>query len=227
MHNPPLAGLYAITDARETDPGRLIDASEQALRGGVRMLQFRDKSDDTIRRRQIGTALRTLTRDFGALLIINDDVELAVTTGANGVHLGRDDADLRLARQALGPDAIIGVSCYNQFELAQQAAASGANYVAFGCFFPSRTKPGARQATPDLLQRAKRELDIPVAAIGGITVQNAVPLINAGARMLAMVDGLFGQPNIAATARRYNTLFHTDLAHSTLPTGALNPKIYR
>jgi thiamine-phosphate pyrophosphorylase len=177
----------------------------------VRILQFRDKSDNTARRRQTGTALRALTRDFDALLIINDDVELAVATGANGVHLGRGDTDLRLARQALGSDAIIGVSCYNQFELARQAAAGSANYVAFGRFFPSRTKPNALHATLDLLRRAKRELDIPVAAIGGITVQNAIPLINAGARMLAMVDGLFGQPNIAATARRYNTLFHTDL----------------
>lgn len=207
MNNLPLAGLYAITDARETHSERLTQAVEQALRGGVRILQFRDKSDDTTRRQQIGMALRALTHDFDALLIINDDVKLARTLNADGVHLGQDDTSLQYARQALGANAIIGVSCYNRFELAQLAAANGANYVAFGRFFPSHTKPDAVQATTDLLQRTKRELNIPVAAIGGITLQNAASLTAAGAHMLAVVDGLFGQPDITTTARHYNAFF--------------------
>jgi len=206
MHDR-LRGLYAITDARVTDPKQIVRAVEQALLGGARLVQYRDKGDDDARRAETAGRLRRLTRTHGALLIINDDVELAAQSGADGVHIGRHDAALREARARLGREAIIGVSCYNQFQLAQQAVAAGADYVAFGRFFPSRTKPDAVPADLDLLCRAKRELDVPVAAIGGIGIDNAAPLVAAGADMLAVVDGLFAQADIRAAAERFRALF--------------------
>ncbi len=206
-HRPRLHGLYAITDARETDPDTIAHAVAQALHGGARIIQFRDKSSAPSHRQQTARTLRELTRRHRALLIINDDVALTTLCDADGVHIGRHDADLREARNQLSADTIIGVSCYNRFELAQQAAQAGADYVAFGRFFPSKTKPDAVPANPALIHRAKQELDIPVVAIGGITADNATPLIAAGADMLAVVDGLFGQANIHTTAEQYQQLF--------------------
>jgi thiamine-phosphate pyrophosphorylase len=138
--------------------------------------------------------------------IINDDVALAAAIGADGVHLGRDDGDIAAARQQLR-HGIVGLSCYNEWPLAKAAAAAGADYVAFGAFFPSTTKPNAARAAPDLLKRSRQELDIPVVAIGGITPENGRDLIAAGADMLAVVQGVFGQPDIQAAARRYAALF--------------------
>ena len=207
MTDTRLRGLYAITDARETDPQKIAHAVEQALLGGARIVQFRDKSDNRPRRLRSARALRELTRQHQALLIINDDVTLAAQSEADGVHIGRHDTELRKARSQLGADAIIGVSCYNQFLLAQQAAQAGADYIAFGRFFPSRTKPDAVPASLHLLQQAKQELDIPVVAIGGITTDNATPLIEAGADMLAVVDGLFAQPDIRAASEKLRKLF--------------------
>ncbi|HEB93065.1 MAG TPA: thiamine phosphate synthase [Gammaproteobacteria bacterium] len=203
---PRLRGLYAITDARETDPGAIAHAVEQTLHGGAAIIQLRDKSCDHPRRLRTAQALRELTHQHHALLIINDDVALAATCNADGVHIGQHDTELRTARSQLGPRAIIGVSCYNRFELAQQAAASGADYVAFGRFFPSKTKPDAVAASFDLIRRAKQELDIPVVAIGGISAQNAAPLLDAGADMLAVINNLFGQTDIRTAAQQYQTL---------------------
>ena len=202
-----LRGLYAITDANTRDPAKLLHDVTAALRGGARLIQYRDKSSDSALRETTGRALLALARQHAALLLINDDVPLAQAIGAHGVHLGQHDLDITEARRLLGPDAVIGVSCYNRFELAQQAAVAGADYVAFGRFFPSRTKPDAVPAGLELLRRAKRELVTPVVAIGGITLENAPPLIQAGADMLAVIDGLFGQADIEATARAFQALF--------------------
>ncbi len=216
MTDTRLRGLYAITDARETDPQKIARAVEQALLGGARIIQFRDKSGHRPRRQQTAQALRQLTRQHQALFIINDDVALAATCNADGVHIGQHDTELREARTQLGPQAIIGISCYNRFELAQQAAANGADYVAFGRFFPSRTKPDAVPAGLDLVHQAKQALDIPVVAIGGITVDNAAPLIEAGTDMLAVVDGLFSQPDVCASAEQFQKLFihHRDTEYT-------------
>jgi len=205
-----LAGLYAITDASHTDPETLARAVELALRGGARLIQYRDKTRQPARRARCAKMLRALTHRHRALLIINDDCRLADAVQADGVHLGRDDACIAEARALLGPAAIIGVSCYNRYQLARQAAAAGADYVAFGRFHPSRTKPDAVQADRELLRRAKRELNIPLVAIGGITAANARPLIDAGADMLAVVGDLFSQPDIEAAARQYQPLFNDD-----------------
>ncbi len=149
-------------------------------------------------------------------LIINDDVELAATVGAAGVHLGRDDGDPVAARTRLGPDAIIGVSCYDRLDLAQAATRAGASYCAFGSFFHSSVKPNAVRATPDLLSRARRHIPVPLVAIGGITPQNAGLLIAAGADLLAVITGVFAAPNITAAAQAFSHLF--DIEPGKRPT---------
>lgn len=185
----------------------LTAAVAQALTGGARLIQYRDKGVDALRRRAEATALCALCRAHGVPLLINDDVALAATVGAAGVHLGRDDIPLIEARARLGTRALIGVSCYNSLDRAHQAIAAGADYVAFGRFFPSHSKPDALQADPVLLNQAHATLSVPVVAIGGITPDNGVELLAAGADILAVIDGVFAQPDIEAAARRYARLF--------------------
>ena len=207
MTGPALRGLYVITDPNLIAPGALTEQVGAALRGGARIVQYRDKGTDPARRQREAADLVALCREHGALLILNDDVELARTVGADGVHLGREDLSLEQARARLGPGRIIGVSCYDEPERAERAAAASADYVAFGRFFPSRTKPQAVQASPELLIRARAALDVPVAAIGGITPENGKALIDAGADMLAVIHGVFGQEAVEQAARRFADLF--------------------
>jgi len=206
----PLRGLYAITDSSLIAPGRLLEAVSCAITGGATVIQYRDKGLDGPRRESDARDLLVLCRSHGVPLIINDDVALAQSVGADGVHLGRDDIPLAEARHILGGAAVIGVSCYNNFELAVTAQAEGADYIAFGRFFASQTKPGAVQASMDLIRRAKVTLAIPVAAIGGITPDNGAVLVEAGVDMLAVVGGLFGQPDPRRAARRYTQLFEQE-----------------
>lgn len=195
-----LQGLYVITDGSTGDV--LLGKVEQALRGGAAIVQYRDKTSDTLRRKQEAAALRALCRAHNASFIINDDVELAKTVQADGVHVGKDDAALAAAREYLGTAAVIGVSCYNRLELAQQ----GADYFAFGSFFPSPTKPHAPRATLELLQQARRQFSLPLCAIGGITLENAPELLENGADMLAVITDVFNSPDIALQAARYQAL---------------------
>ena len=207
MNDPGLKGLYAITDGSLTPGPALVPAVEAAIRGGARLVQYRDKSADAARRRQEAAALAVLCRGHGVTFIVNDDVELALDCGADGVHLGREDAALASARVRLGPRTLIGVSCYDSLEAAVSAAHGGADYIAFGSFYASGTKPGAVRAPLELLTEARRALSIPVCAIGGITPENGVRLVNAGADMLAVIRGLFAAPDVAKAARAYAALF--------------------
>ncbi len=202
-----LHGLYAITGTPLATTQQLVAQVSSAIEGGARTVQYRDKSDDQKRRRKQAGALRALCQQRGTLFIINDDIELTLAVEADGVHLGKDDGSLAQARQQLG-NRIIGVSCYNDWPRAEAAQTAGADYVAFGAFFPSSTKPDAPRATVDLLEKARAELTIPCVAIGGITPANGGPLVQAGANMLAVVDGIFGQDDIARAARRYAELFN-------------------
>ena len=201
-----ISGLYAITpDCANTDT--LISLSRQALAGGARILQYRNKSASPALRVEQAAALRKLTREFSAAYIVNDDAQLAAHVGAEGVHLGADDGSLAQARTLLGPDKIIGCSCYNRLSLAHQAVDAGADYVAFGAFFRSTVKPGAAVADQQLLRQARNELTIPIVAIGGINHGNGKPLIDAGADMLAVVSALFAAPDITAAARAFSSMF--------------------
>ena len=198
----PAGGLYAISDGPRAD---LLAACAAALHGGAAVLQYRDKSRDAARHLDEASALAALCADFRVPLIINDDVELAATLGC-GVHLGADDAKLAAARARLGPSAVIGVSCYDSLERARAAAAAGADYLAFGAFFPSPTKPRAVRADAALL-RAALPLGLPLVAIGGITPDNAAPLIAAGAAFVAAISGVFTAADPERAARQYAELF--------------------
>jgi thiamine-phosphate pyrophosphorylase len=185
----------------------LATAVESAIRGGAGLVQYREKSADRSRRLAEAGALLELCRGHGVPLIINDDVALAAETGADGVHLGKDDGRVEDARVRLGPRAVIGVSCYDSLERAVQAAHDGADYVAFGSFFASSNKPQAVRAPLALLTEARRELNIPICAIGGITPDNGAGLVSAGADMLAVINGLFAADDVTTAARAYSKLF--------------------
>ena len=202
-----LHGLYVLTDATLLPEPQLLDGVTAAIRGGAQLVPFRDKSADSVRRQRQAAALLTLCREHAIPLIVNDDVELAHIIGADGVHLGRDDVPLAHARVRLGPHALIGVSCYDALPRAVAAARAGADYVAFGSFFASPSKPDAVAAPLELLTRARRELSIPLCAIGGIRPDNAAALLSAGADMLAVISGVFAAPDIQAAARDYTRLF--------------------
>jgi thiamine-phosphate pyrophosphorylase len=203
------SGLYAIT-AETADTAKLLTQVEAALAGGVAVVQYRDKSDDVARRHEQASELVALCRQHGVPLIVNDDLRLADLCDADGVHLGRDDSRLNEARIILGRDKFIGASCYQSLELAQAAQAAGADYVAFGSFFSSPTKPAAPRADLALLREAARMLRIPIVAIGGITLANAPQLLNAGADSLAVLSALFDAPDIRASARDLNQLFEIE-----------------
>lgn len=204
-----ISGLYAVTpDVANTTA--LIAMTHQALAGGARLVQYRNKSADAVLRLEQAGALLQLCRTYNAPLIVNDHVEVAVEVDADGVHLGREDVattGIAEARRRLGAGKIIGVSCYNRLESAVEAEQQGVDYVAFGTFFISATKPGAMVAAADLLRRAKQKLSIPVVAIGGITPDNAAELLAQGADAVAVIDALFSAPDIQSAAEKFSRLF--------------------
>lgn len=204
--NKPVSGLYAVTPEL-TDSIALVSKVDAALRGGARVIQYRSKSiAGSLRRSQAGE-IASLCRFWNALFIVNDSVELAREVDADGVHLGKDDGDVPAARTMLGPGKLIGVSCYGEIGRARAAVSQGADYVAFGSFFSSSTKPQALRAGTELLEIAASEIALPVVAIGGITEDNAAGLIAAGADAVAVVSALFDALDVEAQARRFARLF--------------------
>jgi thiamine-phosphate pyrophosphorylase len=201
-----IKGLYAITPD-ELDTSKLLGQVEQALRGGAGVLQYRNKLAGALLRLEQAAALREMTRKFGAIFIVNDDVQLAAQVSADGVHLGAEDGDIAAARAVLGHDRLIGASCYNRAPLAVQAVRQGADYVAFGAFFASSVKPGAVAAEVAMLQSVRRELKVPIVAIGGITVENGKQLVAAGADALAVISALWQAADIALAAKEFSHLF--------------------
>lgn len=201
-----LRGLYAVTPD-VADEEQLLSAVQKALRGGVRLLQYRDKAAAPPRRQRLAAALRELSHEYGACLIINDDPALAVAIGADGVHLGADDGDLASARRALPAGMLLGASCYADLDRARAAVAAGADYVAFGAVCPSPTKPQAVRAPLELFSRWRAESCVPACAIGGITLTEAPRIVAAGAAMLAVITDIFGAPDIARRAADYQRLF--------------------
>ena len=206
MRDARLHGVYAITDPVLCGE-HLVDKVLAAIQGGIRILQYRNKQASLAAQFEEATKLLSLCQQHDVLFIINDDVDLASEVNADGVHLGQQDHALLEARQQLGNEKIIGISCNNRFDDAQTAQQEGGDYIAFGRFFSSMTKPQAPQAEIGLLQRAENELQIPVVAIGGISPDNGRSLIEAGADMLAVIHGIFGQADVRLAAQGYAELF--------------------
>jgi thiamine-phosphate pyrophosphorylase len=203
-----LHGLYAVTPDDRLLP-RLSALVQAALDGGTHLIQYRNKQAPAPLRRAQAAELLRICRAYGAKLIVNDDVWMAVEIGADGAHIGRDDIDLRTAREALGPKRILGVSCYDELSRVEAAARAGADYVGIGSMFPSSTKPGAVAATTGLLAEARRQFELPIAAIGGITLKNAPQVIAAGADMVAVISDLFDAMDISKRAAQFQQLFET------------------
>lgn len=202
-------GIYAITDEVLLPPDIFIGRVQAALEAGVSLLQYRNKGVDASLRHEQCHQLRSICDHHGTQLLVNDDVELCLEVGADGVHLGQGDIQLAQARAMLGDDAIIGVTCHSSVELAWQAQQEGASYVAFGRFFPSITKPHAPPADIQVLTSARQRLTVPLVAIGGINAENGAALIEAGADLLAVIHYLFATPNTAQQVRKLNRLFPT------------------
>jgi thiamine-phosphate pyrophosphorylase len=201
-----ISGLYAVTpEIADTD--LLVTKVRAALGGGAAILQYRSKSLDTVRLRAQAEAIARVCRETGTCFIVNDSPALASEVDADGVHIGSDDIDIASARSLIGPGKLIGVSCYNRIDVARQAVAEGASYVAFGSFFPSGTKPAAVRARTGLLSSARTDLPVPLVAIGGIRLENAQELLDAGADALAVVSALFDADDIEAEARKWSRLF--------------------
>lgn len=202
-----LRGLYVITDATLIPRDRFMTTVEAAVRGGATMVQLREKMASPEAIIRLGRELLTVTRRYGALLIVNDHPNVAREIGADGVHVGREDPPVAEARALLGPDAIIGASCYGDVARAVAAEQAGADYVAFGTPFPSPTKTKRTDTPLGIFREAKRQVQVPVFAIGGIAVGNAQQVIAAGADGIAVVSGVFGAADVEAAARALAQLF--------------------
>ena len=203
-----IQGLYAITAPELIAPEKLISSIENAIFGGAKIVQYRNKSASHSQQYQQARELSHLCKQHQVCFIINDDPQLAKAVNADGVHVGKEDGKITDARKQLGSQAIIGVSCYNDLKNAQKAIAQGADYVAFGRFFPSKTKPEAVQADLQLLEQASEQLTVPIVAIGGVTQDNAQQLIARGAHAIAVINDLFHDDQaIYHTAKIYQALF--------------------
>jgi thiamine-phosphate pyrophosphorylase len=201
-----IAGLYAITPDL-ADTNELLRKVRLALQGGARVLQYRNKLANAALQLHQAATLRDLTREFNVTFIVNDEAALAAQVDADGVHLGGDDGSVAAARSLLGDAGIIGVSCYNRAPLALAAVQQGADYVAFGAFFSSTVKPEAVKAEVEMLRDVRSEIHIPIVAIGGITQQNGVELVQAGADALAVISALWDTSDIEQAAKEFSTLF--------------------
>ncbi len=208
MKNHPfnISGLYAITP-NDLDTSRLCKNVEFALRGGASVVLYRNKVADSGLRLIQASALLALCRSYGVPLVINDHLDLCAQIDADGLHLGATDCDLGAARRLLGADKIIGASCYNQLALAQKAELDGASYVAFGECFSTESEPNAVNVPLSMFKEAKQSLFIPLLAVGGITLENASEVIQAGATSIATMEGLFDAKNIQETSQAFVRLF--------------------
>ncbi|CAN7720726.1 thiamine phosphate synthase [Pseudoduganella sp. LjRoot289] len=204
-----MQGLYLVTPNWD-DTSRLLDVSEQALAEGVALLQYRHKDANPELRMEQSSALLALCRRYSVPFIINDHVDLCLLLGADGIHLGGTDAEVAQVRAQLGPDTIIGSSCYGDMQRALDAQAAGASYVAFGGFYPSRVKQYAVTTQPSILDQAREHIRLPRVVIGGMTPHNAAPLVARGAHMVAAVSSVYMSENPAQAVRDFNTLFATE-----------------
>ncbi len=201
-----MKGLYIVTPDWD-DTEKLLRVTEQALQGGAALLQYRHKTADAALRQQQAEALLSLCRRYQRPFIINDYVDLCLALDADGIHVGGTDASVAEVRAMVGADKIVGASCYGDLELAHAAYRAGASYVAFGGFYPSRVKKYPVTTSPDIVTRAKAEIAVPNVVIGGMTQENAVPLIAAGADMVAAISSVYLADDPTAAARSFVALF--------------------
>lgn len=199
-------GLYAITDCEHHSPSKVIETSEKILAAGISLLQYRHKGSDHNEVIKLGKQLVSLCHQYNTPFIMNDNPDIAETLGADGIHLGKEDGRLADVR-AKYPEMLIGISCYNDLQRAIKAEKEGADYIAFGAFYPTAIKPNAVTASPETMLEAKSKLKIPVVAIGGITPENGKTLIEHGADFLAVISGLYSDPDPANKTKIYNSLF--------------------
>ena len=202
-----IKGLYAITPDM-ADLNTLIQKTQLAIEGGAFMVQYRSKIQDRDVKMQQCAAILRLCREYKIPCIVNDDVDMCRILEADGVHLGEKDDNIADVRRILGEDAIIGSSCYDQLNRAKQAQNEGASYVAFGAMFETLTKPNAPRATLELLREAKSQIQIPIVAIGGITMNNAHDVIETGIDAIAVINSLFEAKTIKETAETFSKMFH-------------------
>jgi thiamine-phosphate pyrophosphorylase len=207
MSDKKIQGVYAITDPHLLSDDILYDSVSQAIDAGISVLQYRNKTASYDLQLQQAERLNTLCQNNQVLFIINDSIKLAKQVSADGVHLGKEDNNISQAREQLGKKATIGISCYNQLQQAIEAEQYGADYIAFGRFFPSKTKPHATAADPQIITHAKQKISIPIVAIGGITEENASTVIEAGADSIAVINGIFAQENINNAVKDLGELF--------------------
>ena len=201
MHE--LQGLYVITDAEYHINNDMISKTAEVLTAGAKIIQYCDKVHTIAEQIAVAQKLRELTTRHNSLFIVNDHLEVAQSCNADGVHLGKDDASIQQARNQLGNEKIIGASCYTSFENAEAANRASADYIAFGSFFPSPTKPNAPKASVELLKRAKKEFSTPICAIGGITPENAQDVVGAGADMIAVISSIFNASSPSRAVQEY------------------------
>jgi len=203
-----IEGLYAVTPD-EPDTERLVKLVTQVVAGGAAIVQYRNKIASAALREAQAHALASVCRNARVTFIVNDHVDLAISVGADGVHVGREDEEFSRLRARLGKERLIGVSCYNDVARAVQARDAGADYVAFGGFFPSSTKPGTAPSSLSMIAEAKRVIGLPIVAIGGITAENGRLLVQAGADALAVISALFGAEDVRAMAGRFASMFES------------------
>jgi thiamine-phosphate pyrophosphorylase len=201
-----MRGLYLVTPDWD-DTAALIAATGQALRAGAALVQYRHKSASPELRREQAAQLLALCRRHGRPFIINDHLDLCMELDADGVHVGGLDASVAEARKALGAGKIVGASCYGDRQLARAASTSGASYVAFGGFYPSRVKQYPVTTPADIVDWAKAEIPLPCVVIGGMTPQNAAPLVARGADMVAAISSVYGAQQIDAAVHDFAQLF--------------------
>ena len=201
-----MKGLYLVTpDWDDTD--QLLMVSEAGLRAGAALLQYRHKTASPALRKEQAAALLALCRRYQRPFIVNDFVDLCIELDADGIHVGGTDLSVAQVRLQVGVDKIVGASCYGDLELARKAWQAGASYVAFGGFYPSRVKKYAVTTSPEILTQARAEIPLPSVVIGGMTPENAAPLVTKGADMVAAISSVYGAPDPEAQARRFVSLF--------------------
>jgi thiamine-phosphate pyrophosphorylase len=201
-----LRGLYLVTPDWD-DTQQLLQITEQAIRGGVALLQYRHKTADAALRQEQAECLQALCRTYKVPFIINDYVDLCLALDADGIHVGGTDASVAQVRAAVGSNKIVGASCYGSIELAHDAHRAGASYVAFGGFYPSKVKKYPVTTSPDIVAQSKREIPLPAVVIGGMTYANAAPLVAQGADMVAAISSVYLAGNPQSAARAFSDLF--------------------